>query len=89
MSAPPTRRASSAAETLPSPTTPSTTGETPTAVRAPTYEKRPFLLDFFPLETERETRLARFFGRLREGRLSAWRTRCRSPSGSLTSMGRR
>jgi uncharacterized protein len=36
--------------------------------------KPPFLLDFFPLETEKETRLARFYDRLREGRLST--TRC-------------
>jgi uncharacterized OB-fold protein len=36
--------------------------------------KRPFLLDFFPLETADQTRLARFFERLREGRLST--TRC-------------
>ncbi len=38
-------------------------------------EERPFLLDFFPRESEKETRLARFFARLREGRLST--TRCR------------
>jgi uncharacterized protein len=37
-------------------------------------ERRPFLLDFFPLETERDTRLSRFYVRLREGRLST--TRC-------------
>ncbi len=37
-------------------------------------ERRPFLLDFFPLETEKETRLYRFYDRLREGRLST--TRC-------------
>jgi uncharacterized protein len=42
--------------------------------RSKPYEKRPFLLDFFPLETEKETRLARFYDRLREGRLST--TRC-------------
>jgi uncharacterized protein len=36
--------------------------------------KLPFLLDFFPLEAERETRLHRFYARLREGRLST--TRC-------------
>jgi len=35
---------------------------------------RPFLLDFFPLEGPNETRLSRFFDRLREGRLST--TRC-------------
>jgi len=37
-------------------------------------EKRPFLLDFFPLETADQTRLSRFFDRLKEGRLST--TRC-------------
>jgi uncharacterized protein len=36
--------------------------------------KVPFLLDFFPLEGDQETRLAPFFARLREGRLST--TRC-------------
>jgi uncharacterized protein len=34
----------------------------------------PFLLDFLPREDERETKVARFFARLREGRLST--TRC-------------
>ena len=34
----------------------------------------PYLLDFFPLESERETRLYRFYERLAEGRLST--TRC-------------
>jgi uncharacterized protein len=43
-------------------------------VRAKPAEARPFLLDFFPLETARETRLSRFYDRLREGRLST--TRC-------------
>ncbi len=38
-------------------------------------EKRPFLLDFYPLESADQTRLARFYDRLREGRLST--TRCR------------
>jgi len=36
--------------------------------------KKPFLLDFFPLETADQTRLHRFYERLREGRLST--TRC-------------
>lgn len=36
--------------------------------------KRPFLLDFFPLEGPEQTRLSRFYDRLREGRLST--TRC-------------
>jgi len=35
----------------------------------------PFLLDFLPREGEGESRLSRFFARLREGRLST--TRCR------------
>lgn len=74
MSAPPPRRAQSATETRPPPTTAPATESAPTATPPLTYEKRPFLLDFFPLETERETRLARFFARLREGRLST--TRC-------------
>ncbi len=37
-------------------------------------ESRPFLLDFFPLEGADQTRLSRFYDRLREGRLST--TRC-------------
>jgi hypothetical protein len=37
-------------------------------------EKKPYLLDFFPLEGPDQTRLSRFFDRLREGRLST--TRC-------------
>ena len=37
-------------------------------------ERLPFLLDFFPLETAKDTKLSRFFDRLREGRLST--TRC-------------
>ena len=41
--------------------------------RKPT-NSRPFLLDFFPLESEKETRLSRFYDRLRTGRLST--TRC-------------
>ena len=63
----------------------SATGESPAprpdAVAAPgsapsdrPKEKRPFLLDFFPLEGPEQTRLSRFFDRLREGRLST--TRC-------------
>jgi hypothetical protein len=40
----------------------------------PTREKRPFLLDFFPLETADQTRLSRFFERLKEGVVST--TRC-------------
>ena len=37
-------------------------------------DRRPFLLDFFPLEGAEQTRLSRFYDRLREGRLST--TRC-------------
>ena len=37
-------------------------------------EALPFLLDFFPLEGAKETRLSRFYERLREGRVST--TRC-------------
>ncbi|MGI0129548.1 MAG: Zn-ribbon domain-containing OB-fold protein [Thermoplasmata archaeon] len=40
----------------------------------PTGAKTPYLLDFFPLEGSEETRLSRFFDRLRQGRLST--TRC-------------
>ncbi len=46
----------------------------PAAPTPPKAERRPFLLDFVPLEGESDTRLARFFARLREGRLST--TRC-------------
>ncbi len=37
-------------------------------------EKRPFLLDFFPLDTPDQTRLSAFYDRLRTGHLST--TRC-------------
>jgi uncharacterized OB-fold protein len=47
----------------------------PEAKPSKPLEKRPFLLDFFPLETADQTRLHRFYERLREGRLST--TRCR------------
>jgi uncharacterized protein len=53
-------------------TAPPTTATPPTA--APVREKRPFLLDFFPLETAEQTRLSRFFDRLKEGVVST--TRC-------------
>jgi uncharacterized protein len=56
---------------VPKPVEPAIAPRTPG--KAP--EKRPFLLDFFPLESAEETRLHRFFERLREGRLST--TRCR------------
>jgi uncharacterized protein len=41
---------------------------------APPKEKRPFLLDFFPLEGPDQTRLARFYDRLKERVVST--TRC-------------
>ncbi len=48
--------------------------------RAPTLRPSrpppPFLLDFFPLESAEQTRLSRFYQRLREGRLST--TKCRT-----------
>ena len=65
---PPPRRVKAAL--VPPVETPAPPAERP----APPREKRPFLLDFFPLETADQTRLARFFDRLREGRVST--TRC-------------
>jgi uncharacterized protein len=64
--------------TLPgSPLSPSEPGPAPADTSAPRpREKRPFLLDFFPLETADQTRLSPFFDRLRAGRLST--TRCRT-----------
>lgn len=53
---------------------PTSASAVPAAPTSPAKPKRPFLLDFFPLETERDTRLARFYERLAEGRLST--TRC-------------
>ena len=42
--------------------------------RGPPDERPPFLLDFYPLEEERFSRLSRFFDALHEGRLTT--TRC-------------
>jgi len=59
------------------PTTPPQTALAPAdapPAPLPTREKRPFLLDFFPLETSDQTRLSRFFDRLKEGVVST--TRC-------------
>lgn len=57
---------------------PARTAESPTPASSPAAAKpvvkRPFLLDFFPLESEKETRLARFYARLKDGKLST--TRC-------------
>ncbi len=66
MSAPPPRRLRPRLELVPAPARP--------AEPAPGADAVPFLLDFLPREGEAETRLARFFTRLREGRLST--TRC-------------
>lgn len=76
MSSPPRPRRSAAAAAAAEVSTekvPPTEPE-PAAPKAKTREKRPFLLDFFPLETADQTRLHRFYERLREGRLST--TRC-------------
>lgn len=56
------------------PPTPGGKEPRPTDRTEPSGGKRPFLLDFFPLEGPKETRLSRFYDRLREGRLST--TRC-------------
>ena len=79
MSAPPARRSAVAAAVAPpspSPEAPVEPGAPPASepARPRTYEKRPFLLDFFPLETSKDTRLSRFFDRLKEGRLAT--TKC-------------
>ena len=56
----------------PEPTTAPAPAASPEAAKKTV--RPPFLLDFFPLESEQDTRLARFFERLREGRLTT--TRC-------------
>jgi uncharacterized protein len=66
------RRRPPAASPVPRPLEPAPVTEPPARPRS--VEKRPFLLDFYPLETEKDTRLSRFYDRLREGRLST--TRC-------------
>ena len=66
MSAPLPRRPRPKLEVVPAPAAPATDDRTTEGV--------PFLLDFLPREGETDTRLARFFQRLREGRLST--TRC-------------
>jgi len=67
----PRRPVSNLATPLPEPTPAPTPAPPPTPL---TREKRPFLLDFFPLETADQTRLSRFFERLKEGVVST--TRC-------------
>jgi uncharacterized protein len=70
---PPRRRPASASAAA---TPPPSAEAAPPAARSEkkSADPRPYLLDFYPLETEKETRLARFFARLAEGRLST--TRC-------------
>jgi len=70
----PPRPRRTTATVVPAPSAPEPAPPAEMAVRARSFEKRPFLLDFFPLETQKDTRLARFYDRLREGRLST--TRC-------------
>ncbi len=74
MSAPPRHRPPSA-ESAPPPPPVSEPTSGSEAARPRPVERRPFLLDLFPLESEKDTRLSRFYARLREGRLST--TRCR------------
>ena len=66
MSAPDVRRRRTRLETVPAPALPPPSDAGANGV--------PFLLDFLPREGEAETRLSRFFARLREGHLST--TRC-------------
>jgi uncharacterized OB-fold protein len=65
------RRPRTAAATTVAPTPPAQPAAPP---RERPREARPFLLDFLPLEGEKETRLSRFYARLAGGRLST--TRC-------------
>lgn len=50
-------------------------------IRRPETIKLPFMLDFYPLEDEKYTRVSEFFKNLREGRLTT--TRCRKCAGLL------
>jgi len=69
------RRGAKATMVLPAETAAARTPEPEPAPRpSKSFEKRPFLLDFFPLETADQTRLHPFYDRLRAGRLST--TRC-------------
>ena len=86
MSAPPSRRSTGTPQVVPTSSGPAASGPADPPAAAPlpasrTYEKRPFLRDFFPLETAKDTRLYRFFDRLKEGRLST--TRCAKDGGLL------
>jgi uncharacterized OB-fold protein len=71
-----TRRPRPEAALSPPPPAPAEPSVPPSnASRSKPAEKRPFLLDFFPLEGPEHTKLYRFYDRLREGQLST--TRCR------------
>jgi uncharacterized protein len=61
-------------ETAPPPAASPMPVESPNPPKRRSEERLPYLLDFFPLESGQHTRLARFYERLREGRLST--TRC-------------
>ena len=76
MSAEPPRRrpAGAVVVTAPPPPEPRPPESRPPGPSTKPIERRPFLLDFFPLETPDQTRLHRFYDRLREGRVST--TRC-------------
>jgi uncharacterized OB-fold protein len=67
------RRKSPVTATL-APTEPATRESPPEPPKKPASPP-PFLLDFFPLEDEKQTRLAAFYRNLREGRLTT--TKCR------------
>jgi len=73
MSSEPRPRRTASPVLSPPPTVTPAEEQRPPEPRKPT-EKRPFLLDFFPLETPDQTRLHRFYERLREGKVST--TRC-------------
>jgi len=69
------RRGAASVVVAPAPPPEARAAEAPPANPAPKpVPRRPFLLDFFPLETPDQTRLHRFYDRLREGRVST--TRC-------------
>jgi len=44
-------------------------------IKRPETIKLPFMLDFFPLQDEKSTRISRFFAELKEGRLTT--TKCK------------
>ncbi len=44
-------------------------------IKRPETIKLPYMLDFYPLQDEKSTRISQFFGNLKEGRLTT--TRCR------------